>query len=102
MYHSGERTHVRVRLQNHKPESRSVYIRYYIKSTSDEEFRFVLMHRRCPDAFSETEAIADLLIDGGEGAWIIRIEVLQDPVHANELSVLGDPLLLERRDLMAD
>lgn len=99
MYHSGERVHVRVRLQNHKPDARSVSIRYLVKSPSDSDFRFVVMHRRCSDAFSETEAVADLLINGEEGNWTIRVEVLQDPAHADELSVLGEPVFLERRDI---
>lgn len=99
LYHPGERANIRVRLNNTKNESSSVLIRYSLKKPEDDEFHHIVTHRRCPNGLSESEAVANLLISKSEGLYTIRVEVLQDKENANNLSIYGNPTVIERRDI---
>ncbi|MHB1001246.1 MAG: glycoside hydrolase 5 family protein [Armatimonadota bacterium] len=98
-YKPGERVRVRVKLANHRSISTAVEVRFYTRAPGDSDFRKIVSHRRCPDAYGESEAVADFVVNGDQGLHMIRVEVCQDPEHAVELAILGNPILVDRRDI---
>jgi hypothetical protein len=98
-YRCGERVRVRAVVANLCRQATAAEIRCYVKAPGSTVFRYVVSHRRCPAGLGESEAVCDLLLGGDPGLWVIRVEACQDPAHAEELAIEGNPLLVDRREV---
>jgi len=98
-YRVGERVQIRARVTNQRARAVAVEIRFAIKAPDQREFQMFAKHRRVPDDGSPSEAISGFRLGGRQGLWTIRVEVWQDPAHAEELAVEGHPRLVDRREL---
>jgi len=98
-YHPGERAQISTRIRNNRPEAVSVICRYSVKGPNDREFRPITDMRRVPEGGSDTVAVCDFRPGAQNGMWTIRVEILQDVEQAELLSVVGNPVLIDRREL---
>jgi hypothetical protein len=98
-YRLGERALIRARVTNWRPQAAATEIHFYSLAPGEKEFHEILKQRRCPDSESESEAVAEFVPRGAPGLWTIRVEAWQDPVHAEELGIVGKPVFVDRRDI---
>lgn len=98
-YHLGERVLIRARVANWRPQAVATEIHFYTQAPGEREFQEFLKLRRCPDAQSESDAVADFLPRARPGLWKIRVEAWQDPVRAEDLGISGMPVPVDRRDV---
>lgn len=98
-YKPGERVQVRSRIQSQRTKAVSLMFRYSLKVPGLDVFKPLTTMRRVPEGGSETEAICDFKPVGSPGLYTLRMEVLQDPERAEILSVEGEPVIIDQRDL---
>lgn len=98
-YILGERVRIRCQVSNLRGKAAAVELRFYAKGPGDSEFWLIASHRRSPDGGDMSEAIASFIPQEKEGLWKIRVEALQDPLHAEELAIEGNPMPVDRREI---
>ena len=98
-YRLGERVRIRAQVANGRQQAAAAELRFFARAPGERDFVKVVTHRRCPDAGSESEAIADFVPRGRVGLWTLRVEAWQDPQHAEALAIAGRPVLVDRRDI---
>ena len=87
------------KVANWRSRAAATEIHFYSQAPGEKEYHEIIKQRRCPDAASESEAVADFLPRDREGMWKLRVEAWQDPVRAEELGITGNPVLIDRRDI---
>ena len=98
-YRRGERVLMRAQVANRRPHAAATEIHFCVQAPGEKEFHEIIKQRRCPDANSESEAVADFVPRGEAGLWTIRVEAWQDADHAEDLGIPGHPVLVDRRDI---
>lgn len=98
-YYDGERVRIRVRLRNDRDEAVACVIRFSAKAPGADGFTPITTARRAPEGGDETEAVCDFVPGSEPGLWQVRVEVLADPDRAELLAVVGEPRVLDRRDI---
>jgi hypothetical protein len=98
-YTLGERALIRATVSNLRSQATCTELHFYVEAPGETEFRKINTQRRCPDAESRSEGVADFIPSGQPGLWRIRVEAWQDRAHPEELANRGNPVLVDRRDI---
>lgn len=98
-YRLGERIVIRAQVANWRPQAAATELHFYRQAPGEKDFREIVTERRCPDAFSTSEAVADFVPRGRTGLWKFRVEAWQDPTRAEDLGLAGVPVPVDRRDI---
>ncbi|HYI93009.1 MAG TPA: cellulase family glycosylhydrolase [Bryobacteraceae bacterium] len=96
-YSVGEKVRIDAEVSNRRNHAAAVSLRFLIKESGDSDFRTIAEHRRAPTAEGAIAARAQF-IPRKVGTCQIRVQLLQDPKLASELSASANPVVVDKRD----
>jgi hypothetical protein len=97
-YQPGERVQLRARVRSSRATAAAIELRFLAQGPGQAEFTPVATIRRVATAHGATEAICDYLAPAQPGLWRFRVEICQDPEHAETLTIVGKPIVIDRRE----
>ncbi len=97
-YQPGERVQLSTRVCSSRGAAAAIELRFLAQGPGQADFTPVATIRRVVTANGATEAICDYLAPAQAGLWRFRVEICQDPQHAETLSVAGKPIVIDRRE----